>query len=611
MTAKKLLSICFLFLGPMLWAQQDSIALCEVVVGDAQLRKFSDTQHIIVLNDSVLGRNQGSLAALLQFNSSVYLKENGFGSGVASASFRGTTAQQTAVVWNGININSQVNGQTDFNTIATSGYDEISVRSGGGSVIYGSSAIGGSVHLSSEPIFGDHLRNTIEAVYGSFNTQRYRYKANFGSDKFAVNAIVYHNRSDNDYDFPNSTRKNRNGQFYNSGINVASAYKISDRNFIKYFGEVYDGERHFPLLTSSDTKTKYRDFNARNLVEWTNVGNRFTSRLKAAYLHERYGYFENLGTPATGFATVETLIGKYDFAYNVSDDILVNAIVDYTSATGRGSDISNHSRGIGSGALLFRHKISPKFHYEAGIRQEITENYDSPLLYSAGIRYRPFSFYSVKLNGSRNFRIPTFNDLYWGDGGNPNLKPESSYQVEIGNELKFGKTTIALTGYYMKIRDMIQWLPGTTSTWFPVNVNRVESYGAEIMLESRQNIGRHELLLNATYAYAVSENEKTQKQLIYVPFHKATANLSYGFRKFSAHVQSLFNGEVFTRSDNNKRYNLEAYAVVNAGICYDFGKSDVYRIGFQLRNALDSEYETMENRPYPGRHCNVTLTLQL
>lgn len=611
MTAKKLLCILILFLCPMLRAQGDSIALREVVVGDAQLRKFSDTQNIIALNDSVLRRNQGSLTTLLQFNSPVYFKENGFGSGVASPSFRGTTAQQTAVVWNGININSQVNGQTDFNTVAISGYDEVSVRSGGGSVIYGSSAIGGSVHLSSEPTFGNHFKNTIDAVYGSFNTQRYRYKADFGSEKFAVNAIAYHNRSDNDYDFPNSKRKNRNGQFYNSGINIASAYKVSDRNFVKYFGEVYDGERHFPLLTSSDTKTKYRDFNARNLVEWTNVGNRFTSRLKAAYLHENYGYFENLQTPASGYATVETLIGKYDLAYNLSSNFMFNVIVDYSSANGRGSDISNNSRDIGSGALLLRHKVSEKVNYEAGIRQEITKNYESPLLYSAGIRYRPVSFYSVKLNGSRNFRIPTFNDLYWGDGGNPDLKPESSYQAELGNEFKFGKTKITVTGYYMKIRDMIQWLPGTTSTWFPVNVNRVESYGAEVLFESRRKFGQSEFTLNATYAYTVSENEKTQKQLIYVPFHKATANLAYNFRKFSANVQSLFNGEVFTRSDNNSRYNLDVYAVVNAGIGYDFGKSDVYRIGFQIANALDSEYETMENRPYPGRHYNVTLTLQL
>ncbi|RYZ85542.1 MAG: hypothetical protein EOP06_16085 [Proteobacteria bacterium] len=101
MTAKKLLFILFLLLCQPVLAQQDSIALDEVTVSDAQLKRFSDTQHVQQLNDSVLRNNSRSLTTLLQFNSTGYFKENGLGSGVASPSFRGTTAQQTAVIWNG------------------------------------------------------------------------------------------------------------------------------------------------------------------------------------------------------------------------------------------------------------------------------------------------------------------------------------------------------------------------------------------------------------------------------------------------------------------------------------------------------------------------------
>ena len=62
---------------------------------------------------------------------------------VSSASFRGTNAQQTAVVWNGININSQLTGQTDFNTLIPGNYGDVVVRSGGGSVQYGVAQLGG------------------------------------------------------------------------------------------------------------------------------------------------------------------------------------------------------------------------------------------------------------------------------------------------------------------------------------------------------------------------------------------------------------------------------------------------------------------------------------
>ena len=90
-------------------------------------------------------------------------KENGLGM-VSSPSFRGTTAQQTAVIWNGININSQLNGQTDFNTITTRDYTSITVRSGGGSSIYGSSAIGGSIHLNNELTFKNQFFH-LDEIY--------------------------------------------------------------------------------------------------------------------------------------------------------------------------------------------------------------------------------------------------------------------------------------------------------------------------------------------------------------------------------------------------------------------------------------------------------------
>ena len=57
---------------------------------------FSETKSILRLNDSLITKNGASLTSLLKFNSSVYFKENGLGM-VASPSFRGTTAQQTAV----------------------------------------------------------------------------------------------------------------------------------------------------------------------------------------------------------------------------------------------------------------------------------------------------------------------------------------------------------------------------------------------------------------------------------------------------------------------------------------------------------------------------------
>lgn len=608
MTFKKLYLFLLFSICQSALAQHDSIHHLEVVeISDLQLKNYSDSQSVLKLSDSIINKNQASLTSLLNYNTVIYFKENGLGM-VSSPSFRGTTAQQTAVVWNGININSQLNGQTDFNTITTRDFNSISVRAGGGSSIYGSSAIGGSIHLNNTVKFEDHFSNSLRLNYGSFNTFGGNYKLDASDGKFSAQVSISRNSSDNDYDYVDSDDKNLNGQYYNTSMNAAIGYKINDNNFLKLYSYVFDGERHFSLIFPSEIKTKYQDLNTRNLLEWDSFFGRFVSKVKVGALSEKYKYFDNIDSESYTFGEVKTYIGKYDLAFQATDAIQLNAILDYTQNKGKGSDIKNEQRNIGSASLLLKHNLTKKFLYEASLRKEFTNNYKSPLLFSLGTSWKAADFYTLKLNGSKNFRVPTFNDLYWQPGGNENLKPESSYQAELGNEFRFNTFKITLTGYYIDIKDMLRWIPNG-SNWSPQNTNKVRMYGGEAIVSWSKNFGNHHVMLNGTYGYTVSEDMEKKKQLIYVPYHKATSSLSYSWKKLSADYQLLYNGEVFTRSDNNSRYNIDAYLVSNASLHYDFGKKNSCILGFQVLNLLDEKYASVESRYLPGRNFNMYLTL--
>lgn len=608
MTFKKLYLFLLFSICQSALAQHDSIYHLEVVeISDLQLKNYSDSQSVLKLSDSIINKNQASLTSLLNYNTVIYFKENGLGM-VSSPSFRGTTAQQTAVVWNGININSQLNGQTDFNTITTRDFNSISVRAGGGSSIYGSSAIGGSIHLNNSVKFEDHFSNSLRLNYGSFNTFGGNYKLDASDGKFSAQVSISRNSSDNDYDYVDSDDKNLNGQYYNTSMNAAIGYKINDNNFLKLYSYVFDGERHFSLIFPSEIKTKYQDLNTRNLLEWDSFFGRFVSKVKVGALSEKYKYFDNIDSESYTFGEVKTYIGKYDLAFQATDAIQLNAILDYTQNKGKGSDIKNEQRNIGSASLLLKHNLTKKFLYEASLRKEFTNNYKSPLLFSLGTSWKAADFYTLKLNGSKNFRVPTFNDLYWQPGGNENLKPESSYQAELGNEFRFNTFKITLTGYYIDIKDMLRWIPNG-SNWSPQNTNKVRTYGGEAIVSWSKNFGNHHVMLNGTYGYTVSEDMEKKKQLIYVPYHKATSSLSYSWKKLSADYQLLYNGEVFTRSDNNSRYNIDAYLVSNASLNYDFGKKNSCILGFQVLNLLDEKYASVESRYLPGRNFNMYLTL--
>jgi iron complex outermembrane receptor protein len=607
MTFKNFILPVLLLLCQFIMAQNDSVYIMEeIVISDTQLKDFSNSQSVQNLNDSVIRRNSPSLSSLLQYNTVIYFKENGLGM-VSSPSFRGTTAQQTAVIWNGININSQLNGLTDFNTVNIRDFNSIAVRAGGGSVIYGSSAIGGSIHLNNDISFKRKFSNEVRLDYGSFNTLGANYNMTAAYDKFSANISISRNSSDNDYEFPGYNIKNENGEYYNTSFTTGFGYKINDRHSLKLYSYVYEDDRHFPRTIVAPSRSKYKNLNTRNLLEWTAQFEKFTSKLKAAYLTEEYKYYENYQRETFEFGEVKTFIGKYDLTYNVTHSITLNSILEYTQNNGDGTGVSLHKRNIGAGSLLLKHAFTDKFNYELGIRKEVTDVYDSPMLFSFGTDYDVSKFYSVRINASRNFRIPTFNDLYWEGSGNPDLKPETSYQAELGNEFRYKGATLSITGYYIKLTDMLRWVPGV-SIWGPENVGKVNTYGVEAILGYEKAFGDSRINLNGTYAYTKSHEEGETEQLIYIPFHKATASLAYSYKNITAYYRHLFTGEVFTTSDNSSK--IDPYNVSNIGAEYHFSLLSGLDIGFQVLNLWNEEYENVAMRPLPGRNYNMYINFK-
>jgi len=162
----------------------------------------------------------------------------------------------------------------------------------------------------------------------------------------------------------------------------------------------------------------------------------------------------------------------------------------------------------------------------------------------------------------------------------------------------------------MKIKDLLQWVPGKNGIWSPKNQDKVNSYGAETLLSWKKHFGKNYLVANVTYAYTISEDEETKNQLFFVPYNKVTGAVSYSRNKISAYYQFLYNGFVYTRADNNPDEIINDYMISNLGIDYDFKFLDSFKLGFQILNVFNEEYESLEDRPMPGRNFNMYLTLK-
>lgn len=588
-------------------AQHDSINLLEEVrLSDVKLKQHSEGQFVKQLEDSVIGQNEPLLTSLLKFNSPFFFRENGYGM-VASASVRGTGAAQTAVVWNGININSQFTGQTDFNTINTGVFDDISLRAGGGSVIYGSGAIGGTIHLNNEFSFDGEPENEFRLGYGSFETYQAAYNGSFSNEKTSLNIGVSGIDSENDYDYPGTDERNKNGDFYNISLNASLARWLNDANILKFYSNYYRGDRGFSGTLNLPSNSEYQDRNLRNLLEWKSFFGEFTSSLKLAWITEKFRYYENRDSENFSSGEAGTAIIKYDLAYEFSSGAKLNLIADYTDARGEGSEIEDPERKIGGFSALWNQQLG-KLNYELSLRQEVTENYNSPLLFSAGGNYRFSDTYLLRISTSRNFRIPTFNDLFWKSGGNSELDPETSVQAEIGNELNIGDFNFKFTGYFMDIDDLIRWVPGNSGIWRPVNTNSVHNYGLEFFSSWSKKIGGNPLSFSANYAFTRSVDQETGNQLIYTPKHKLTFSGGYQMEELSFFFQSLYNGSIYTSSDNN--YSLDPYTLVNIGAGYIINKNPETKLNFQVGNLFNENYQSLPSRIMPGRSFRSSLTIK-
>lgn len=607
--------IFFFLLGLLafpVFSQTDSIqVLGEVVLHTSKLEDFSNTQWVQKIPDSAVVKNQTSLTQILKFDTPLYFKENGFG-GVSSVSFRGTTPSHTAVVWNGININSRFNGQTDFNTIHLGIFDEISVRSGGGSVAYGTSAIGGSVHLSNNLNFKKGTKHHLKLGLGSFETFDGRYGFALGTEKTVLEISVARSSSENDYKIPDSDRKNQNGQYHFTTLSAAVAHRLDSVNTLKLQGRFSLGDRHFSLIYPSETPTKYQNLDSWNLLEWESRFGRFTSQLKAAFVLERYEYYTDIEDEDYAFFSEgKTFVTDYDLGRKFDNGMEIHTLLNYEYTYGKGTSVPKNTRQIPSVGILMKQQLTPVFLYEIGLKKDFSDEYKSPFLFSLGAALDLSSFYTLKLNFSKNHRIPTFNDLYWYGSGNTDLQPETSLQGEIGNNFRFKNLKFSFTGFYNNIQDFIHWLPVGNGIWEPINTSEVRSYGIESFLSYHRNFGEHKFSVQSTYAYTVSKNKKTDKQLIYVPFHNITAGIGYAYKNWNVNYEFLYTGEVFTRTDNNPAYNLPGYTVSNISLSKSFGKKNVFEVGIKVMNLFNEKYQSVENRYFPGLHMMSFLILKL
>lgn len=608
----------------MLVAQSDSIHLEPVTVKGFVPEKFMSGLKIQKFDSASLNlfRFQ-NISELLSLHTPIAFKNYGPGQ-LNTASFRGTSANHTAVLWNGLNINSPILGQTDYSTIPVTGFDQLSVQYGSAASIVGSDAVGGSILLGSAPST-QPLQLSIGRQQESFNNQQTQVTARYAaviSDQwsFSGKTNVYDGRMNNDFPYTErnqytvlpSTSFQRGlvqDLFFNSkNDHSISAHVWLTRNRLTLTPEDKAG-RELTLTEAYRTMLRYqfKDFTIR--TSWV--------RDIIDYAKGDYSQLDHAVTDK--------------FSNRVERDFQFNAIQikaggewAHYRAQVAGYDKALVTENRGDIFLLTRWQATARLVISANLRQAFVTKFDPPFTPSLGADYFLVQkeAHNLKLKGSigRSYRVPTLNERFWKELGNPDIRPENGWNKEVGLEqnivIDANQTfSASLTAYHNRIKDWTYWNP--TQSYRVENLQQVLARGIEAQAGWRYQINDWKSGINLGYALNKSAQEKAYdayssdiigKQLVFVPMHSGNLNafIQYKNTRLTGQAQTI--SKRFSTFDNTQF--LEGYTLANLLAEHTFVWDKIkMRLQGQINNLANTFYLNVRNNAMPGRSFALSLIL--
>lgn len=606
---------------------EDSILLLDEVVLEANRLKNISTGVKVQSLDSTTLQNfrSNNLGEVLSQNTHIFIKTYGPGN-LASISTRGSGASHTALLWNGFNIQSPTLGQADFSLFPVSFAEEIDIQYGGAGALFGSGAIGGIIHLNTPATYNTGVHASIGSTFGSFENYYHSINFKISKKRFISSVKFFNNSVTNNFPFINTTLPShpksiqKNAGVNQKGIMVENFFKIKDDQQINLRVWLQDNFRQVQPIMFNVDNTANRPFLKNGSLklssEWKKTKERATFFIRSAYFNDVLHYNENPGLISK--TTYQTSITEAESNIYLKKNHLINVGLNYTYNIAR-SDGYPHSPDQHRTSAFASYKIhTSKNTWKASvsIREEIMQGKFVPFTPAAGFEGLLVKGITIKGNVSRNYKVPTFNDLYWTPGGNPDLLPEEGWSEEMSllAQSKINKNSqfASVTIFNSNINNWIIWLPGAGTLWSAQNIQSVWSRGIESNLKVTQNIGRLKIDLSLLYNYVVSTNDKAtsqndqsyKKQLIYVPIYNAQGNLSLSYKNFYLGYIHTYTGNVFTSKDNSTY--LQGYQLGNL---FFNKKINIHQIQFNLNakiyNIWNKNYQVVLWQPMPMRYFQI------
>ncbi|MEP6731443.1 MAG: TonB-dependent receptor [bacterium] len=466
--------LCLAAVAPSVASAQTRVTLDTISVVATRTHVTDATRAVEVIRREDIARSTArNVAELLSERLSVDV----FGRSAAQAdvSLRGSTAEQTLVLVDGVRVSdAQSSHYTLDLAVPLAAIERVEILRGSGSALYGPDAVGGVINIVTRQ---DVASAELATHGGSFGTVGGGASGGFALGSFALRSTEEFEKSD--------------------GFRRGTDHRISGGR-VTATGPLMGGRM------SSNVAVGTRDFGANNFYGPYNSTERTQSATADTKLEVPLArWLMSVGGSTRRHTDRFTLVRDNPQIYENFHETWQSTgeLTARTSARGAtlvlGSDVENSQ--LSSSRLGGRHEwrtagfseltlgSATSMTADIGLRADRSSIYGGFLSPSLGVAF-PFSDI-VKMRGSigRGFRAPTWTERYYSDPvnlGNPDLAPERFSTGDVGLRAAAASGLAIDVGAFVRRADnLIDWVKPLgslpTAIWHATNVGGATYHGVE------------------------------------------------------------------------------------------------------------------------------------
>lgn len=594
--------------------------------GDGRLKSFAPGMKMLTIDSQLIAQyQQHNLGVLLSQQVPVFIKSYGINS-MATLNFRGSSAAQSQVLWNGIPLNSASSGITDVSTLSVGNFDKINIVYGGSSSLLGSGNVGAAILLDNhfeEQSKGKKWTSKLGLELGSFGQRKGSFQQQYSSKKLFLSAKVMQQHAENNFEYQNE--KNTWVKMNNAVLNSSSAllnigYTIDSQTRLQFSAWHQQYHREIPPALFEQYSVKNQADKALRLFfgiekEHKSLGKFYA---KSALLRDEMHY-EDVSIKMRNQNKTQQFYQEIGWKKTIGQhqEIIVFSPITIAWMRPNLDSITRYQNRFALAAAYSIKAIQEKLYCAVSTRVEKI-NATTVFLVGTNARFAVHPLVQLRANLQKSYRAATLNELYFQPGGNINLKPEIGWNGDAGYELvlPLSKNILfkhELNAFNRIIKDWILWFGG--SIWTPHNIAQVHSRGLESFNSLHWKSGNWQahLGLNSSFVLATTmesyqaNDGSIGKQIPYSPRYNGQANLGIGYKQFSFKYNHTYTGYRFTTTDESQY--LAPYQTGNMFAAYDLQlKKVILQINVQCNNIGNEKYQVVNLRPMPLRNWALGLS---